>query len=81
MTVFEPSAMFAYTACVHGLLAIYGLFRLTRRASPETTHNYVPSARPRSAMLILRSDPRNILKRKGAKKKPVKKKDTAAPKG
>ena len=56
--------MFAYTAVVQGLLAIYALYRLTQRAAPQESDDYVPVARPRAALLILRSDPRNLLKRK-----------------
>ena len=59
-----PSSMFAYTAVVQGLLAAYGLYRLTQRDAPADSADYVPVARPRAALLILRSDPRNLLKRK-----------------
>jgi len=64
MSIAGPSAMFAYTAFVQGLLAIYALYRLTQRDAPEDSNDYVPVARPRAALLILRSDPRNLLKRK-----------------
>ena len=68
MSFAGPSSMFAYTATVHALLAIYGLYRLSQRAAPENSPDYVQSPRPRSALLILRSDPRNLLKRKTKKR-------------
>jgi MFS family permease len=64
MSLAGPSSMFAYTAVVQGLLAIYALYRLTQRDAPEDSDEYVPVARPRAALLVLRSDPRNLLKRK-----------------
>lgn len=64
MSIAGPSAMFAYTSVVQGLLAVYGLYRLTQRDAPEDSADYVAIARPRAAWLILRSDPRNLLKRK-----------------
>lgn len=64
MSIAGASAMFAYTAFVQGLLAIYGLYRLTQRDAPEESADYVAVARPRASWLILRSDPRNLLKRK-----------------
>ena len=64
MSIAGPSSMFAYTAVVQGFLAIYGLYRLTQRETIEDSADYVPVARPRAALLILRSDPRNLLKRK-----------------
>ena len=68
MSVAGPSAMFAYTAVVQGLLAVYGLYRLTQREAPEDSADYVAVARPRAGWLILRSDPRNLLKRKKKKR-------------
>lgn len=57
-----PTSMFAYTASIHVLLAVYGIYRLTQRDAPENSDDYVPVARPRSMMLVRRVDPRNILK-------------------
>jgi MFS family permease len=64
MSFAGPSALFAYTAFMQGLLALYGLYRLTQRDAPVDSADYVPVARPRASWLILRSDPRNLLKRK-----------------
>ena len=64
MGVYGPSAMFAFTAVVHLMLFVYGLWRISRRKSIIENADYVSMARPRSMMLILRSDPRNLLKRK-----------------
>ena len=69
MSFSGPSAMFAFTASVHGALAIYGLYRLTQREAPEDSDGYVASPRPRAGFLMLRTDPRNLLKRK--KKQPL----------
>ena len=57
----------AYTAFVQGLLVLYGVYRLTQRDAPKDSADYVAVARPRAAWLILRSDPRNLLKRKKTK--------------
>ena len=63
MSIYMPSAMFAFTAVVHLGLAIYALYRMSQRKSVERG-DYVNVARPRSMMLILRTDPRNLIKRK-----------------
>jgi len=68
MSVLGPSSMFAFTAAVHALLAIYGIYRLTQRAAPEDSADYVATPRPRAGFLMLRTDPRNLLKRR--KKQP-----------
>ncbi|WP_371395610.1 MFS transporter [Fretibacter rubidus] len=70
MSAFGPSAMFAFTACVHALLAVYAVFRVTQRAAPDESADYVTMPRPRSMALILRTDPRNIIKRKRKPKTP-----------
>lgn len=64
MSAYGPSAMFGFTAGVHLLLAIYASYRISRRKAATENADYVAMARPRSAMLILRTDPRNLLKRK-----------------
>jgi MFS family permease len=64
MTFAGPSAMFAYTALIQFLLALYGIYRLTQRDAPKESNDYVAMPRPRAALLILRSDPRNLLRRK-----------------
>lgn len=64
MSVFEPSAMFAFTACIHAILTVYAMFRVSQRAAPDESADYVTMPRPRSMALILRADPRNIIKRK-----------------
>lgn len=68
MSAFGASAMFAFTACVHAVLTLYAVFRVTRRTAPDESADFVAMPRPRSMALILRTDPRNIIKRKkGAK--------------
>lgn len=64
MSVFGPSAMFAFTAFIHALLAVYAMFRVSQRAAPDESADYVTMPRPLSMALILRTDPRNIIKRK-----------------
>lgn len=64
MTQFGTTALFAFTACVHIVLSVYGLLRMLIRSAPEQTADYVTIARPRSMNLILRADPRFLLKRK-----------------
>lgn len=64
MSAFGPSAMFAFTAAVHALLVIYAMFRVSQRAAPDESADYVTMPRPLSMALILRTDPRNIIKRK-----------------
>ncbi len=64
MTFAGPSSMFAYTALIQLILAIYGLYRLTKRDAPDGSDDYIAMPRPRATLLVLRSDPRNLLKRK-----------------
>ncbi len=64
MSLFGASSLFAFTAAVHLLLAFYGIWRASQRKAKPTDEDFVGLARPRSMMLILRTDPRNILKRK-----------------
>jgi MFS family permease len=64
MSVFRPSAMFAFTAAVHLLLVIYAIFRVARRENPDEVAGFVTMPRPLSMALILRTDPRNVIKRK-----------------
>ncbi len=59
-----PPALFAYTAAVQLGLAVYGLYRLSQRDRVEGSADYVPVPRPRAALLILRTNPQNLLKRK-----------------
>jgi MFS family permease len=70
MSVFEPSAMFAFTASVHAVLMLYAIFRVVKRAAPDESADYVTMPRPRSMALILRTDPRNIIKRKRKRNSP-----------
>ncbi len=60
MQAASPQWLFAYTALVHVLLAIFGLYRLTRRYSipVEYQEDYVPV--PRTTPAIFEIDPRNI---------------------
>ncbi len=46
MVAFSPNALFLTTASAHGTLALYALYRMTRRASPgaPAKSNFVPSA-------------------------------------
>lgn len=64
MSAFGPSAMFAFTAAVHVLLVFYAMFRVSQRAAPDESADYVTMPRPLSMAAILRTDPRNIIKRK-----------------
>lgn len=59
MDATAPAALFAYTAAVHGLLVIFGLYRLTRRAGvpPEEQSDYV--AVPRTTPAVFEFDPRS----------------------
>ncbi|MGJ8563571.1 MAG: MFS transporter [Alphaproteobacteria bacterium] len=59
-----PSALFAFTACSHATLAVYALYRIIIRRTPKQKTDYISIPRPRSMNLILRADPRMILKRK-----------------
>lgn len=72
MSALVPSALFAFTGCVHGLLALYGIYRRTQREAAESTDDYVPIPHPRAFRLILRIDPRNVLRRKKHMKDPLK---------
>lgn len=71
MSAYEPSAMFAFTAGVHASLALYAIFRVAKRANPDESAEFVTVPRPRSLALILRTDPRNLIKRKKKAKMPV----------
>lgn len=62
MSVFEPSAMFAFTALIHTLLTFYAVFRVSQRTAPDESADFVTMPRPRSMALIFRTDPRNALK-------------------
>jgi len=64
MSQFGPSALFAFTAAVHVMLALYALYRMLIRRVPRQITDYVNIPRPRSMNLILRTDPRIVLKRK-----------------
>ncbi len=64
MTFYGAPSMFAFTAAVHFCLMVYAIYRRTRREAPEEAGDYIPVPRPRSMMAILRTDPRNLLKRK-----------------
>lgn len=64
MASYGASSMFGFTAIIHLLLAIYGIWRTFQREAKVTDEEFVGMARPRSMMLILRSDPRNLIKRK-----------------
>lgn len=64
MSAFGPSAMFGFTAFVHALLVVYAVLRVSQRAAPDESADYVTMPRPLSMALILRTDPRNLVKRK-----------------
>ena len=64
MGIYGASSMFAFTAAVHLGLAIFGFWRVLQREAKVSNEEFVGIARPRSMMLILRTDPRNLLKRK-----------------
>lgn len=64
MNAFGPSALFAFTASVHGVLSIYVVLRMFVRKAPKQTSDYVTIPRPRSMNLILRVDPRVLKRRK-----------------
>ena len=72
MSIYGSSAMFAFTASVHLILGLYGLYRLTQRKASEDNRDFIGMARPRSVMLILRTHPRNLLKRRKPPKEPLK---------
>ena len=62
MSLMEPSAMFAYTAVIHGSLAMYGLYRRVTQPRAERK-DYVAIPRPRSFAMMLRLDPRTKKKK------------------
>lgn len=64
MAQFGPSTMFAFTACVHAVFAVYTLSRMVMGSDAKYPTDYVSIPRPRSFSLVLRVDPRVILKRK-----------------
>jgi len=64
MALYGASSMFAFTAAVHLALALFGIWRISQREAEETDEDFVGMARPRSMMLILRTHPKNLLKRK-----------------
>lgn len=68
MSEMGPPFLFAYTACVHALLAVYTLYRTVREDAPEDSAVYVAMARPRSMAIIRRMDPRIIKRKRKAKK-------------
>jgi len=72
MSEYGSSAMFVFTAVVHLSLGLYGLYRLTQRKASEDNRDFVGMPRPRSGLLILRSHPRNLLKRRKPPKDPLK---------
>lgn len=53
-----PSTLFAYTAAMHVLLAIYTVARMIVHRAPNQTEDFIALPRPRSLGLILRQDPR-----------------------
>lgn len=68
MANFGPETMFAFTACVHGLLALYTVSRIVHGSMPKYSWDYVSLPRPRAFSMVLRSDPRSLLKLKKKKK-------------
>lgn len=67
MSKLGPSALFLFTAIVHGLLACYVVLRIFTRGAPKKTKDYVAIPRPRSMNLILRIDPRGMSRRRKPK--------------
>lgn len=59
MEAISPSALFGYTAAVHGLLFAFGLYRMTQRAPVPAAkqEDYVPV--PRTSPAIFEIDPRS----------------------
>ena len=59
MAVFGSSALFVWIGVVYAILAAFGLVRLTQRAAPETTEDYVPVLRTQPGIFELdpRADP------------------------
>lgn len=53
-----PSSLFLHTALVHGLFTLYGMYRMTQRATrpAEEQEKYVPV--PRTSPIIFQLDPR-----------------------
>lgn len=68
MAQFGPSSLFAFTAGIHVLLAVYTAYRITRREGPKDRVDYVSVPRPRSMNLIMRMDPRILKRRRGDSK-------------
>ena len=64
MAMMEPTAMFAYTAIVHVLLAVYGIYSRIVRGPKSSRKDYVAIPRPRSFAMIMRLDPRIRKKKK-----------------
>lgn len=63
MALTTPQTLFAFTACVHLSLAVYGLYRQTIRSEAEGTDDFV--ALPiRISPAMFRIDPRHILRKK-----------------
>jgi len=58
MSRLGPNYLFAYTAAIHTLLAIYTLYRISMSAAPDDSADYIAVARPRSIAIIRRMDPR-----------------------
>ena len=71
MANMSPSAMFAYTAVVHVILAFYASYRRLMRKAASGRKAYVSIPRPRSFAMIMRVDPRA----RSAKKRTIKSKD------
>ncbi len=70
MSRLGPTYLFAYTAAIHILLAVYTIYRILKSDAPDDSADYIAVARPRSIAIIRRMDPR-ILRKK--KRKPVSK--------
>ena len=64
MAMMEPTAIFAYTAIVHVLLAVYGIYSRIVRGPKSSRKDYVAIPRPRSFAMIMRLDPRIRKKKK-----------------
>jgi len=68
MSQIGPSGLFAYTAVIHSMLALYAIYRMVVRDAPKAPSDYVTMARPRSMNIILRADPRIIFRGKKNKR-------------
>jgi len=64
MTKAGPSGLFAFTAIVHILLTVFSLYRRTSFPGAANPSDYVAVPGPRNIALIMRLDPRIILKKK-----------------